>query len=152
MAVRNKYGGYWNKTRSMTDSGGLSVPCMISTTKVFPLTGRLITRQASPCHTGHSRPDEVLGTSSCLPKTTTFPASFRYAREAYKDEYPHQYIHSSRQGKLHYALMHVTLSLHKNNIYSKSKWCCNRIKQHTKILCPGSECLPSRVCKWGCTF
>ena len=35
MVVRHKYGGYWNKTRSIVDSGGLSVSCMISTTNIF---------------------------------------------------------------------------------------------------------------------
>jgi hypothetical protein len=35
VVVRNKYGGYWNKTRSMVDSGGLRVPCMVSITIIF---------------------------------------------------------------------------------------------------------------------
>ena len=126
---------------------------MISTTKVFPLTGRLITRQASPCHTGHTRPDEVLGTSPCLPKTTAFPASFRYAREAYEDEYHHQYIHLSQQRKLHYALMHmIFLSSHKNNVCSKSKGAVTISKHHTKYYARVQKCLPSSVCMWGCTF
>ena len=30
VVVRNKCGGYQNKTRSMVDSGGLSIPCMIN--------------------------------------------------------------------------------------------------------------------------
>ena len=38
MVVRNKYGGYWNKTRSTVDSGGLSIPCMISITNIFQPT------------------------------------------------------------------------------------------------------------------
>ena len=47
MVVRNKYGGYWNKTRSTVDSGGLSIPCMISITNIFqPTESPLIL----PCH------------------------------------------------------------------------------------------------------
>ena len=47
MVVRNKYGGYWNKTRSTVDSGGLSIPCMISITNIFhPTESPLI----SPYH------------------------------------------------------------------------------------------------------
>ena len=38
VVVRNKYGGYWNKTRSTVDSGGLSIPCMISITNIFQPT------------------------------------------------------------------------------------------------------------------
>ena len=30
--------GYWNKTRSTVDSGGLSIPCMISITNIFQPT------------------------------------------------------------------------------------------------------------------
>ena len=37
---------------------------------------------------------------------------------------------------LQYALMRVTLSLHKNNVCSKSKWCCNRIKTPHKNIMP----------------
>ena len=87
VVVRSKYGGYWNKTRSTADSGGSSFPCMIIITNIFPLTDKLTTHQASPCHTGHTRLNEELGTSSCLPKTATFPASFRYAWEAYEDDH-----------------------------------------------------------------
>ena len=47
MVVRNKYGGYWNKTRSTVDSGGSSIPCMISMTNIFhPTESPLI----SPYH------------------------------------------------------------------------------------------------------
>ena len=47
MVVRNKYGGYWHKTRSTVDSGGLSIPCMISMTNIFhPAESPLI----SPYH------------------------------------------------------------------------------------------------------
>ena len=35
VAARNKYGGYWNKTRSTADSGGLSISCMISSRIIF---------------------------------------------------------------------------------------------------------------------
>ena len=64
--------GLLDKTRSTADSGGSSILCMISITKIFPLTGKLTTRQASPCHTGHDCPDGGLGTRPCLPKTEAF--------------------------------------------------------------------------------
>ena len=41
MVVRNKYGGYWNKTRSTVDSGGLSISCMISIRNIFQPTDRI---------------------------------------------------------------------------------------------------------------
>ena len=34
---------------------------------------RITAHHTSSCHTGHTRLDEELGTSSCLPKTATFP-------------------------------------------------------------------------------
>ena len=43
----NQYGGYRYKTRSTVNSGGLSIPCMISMTNIFqPTESPLI----SPCH------------------------------------------------------------------------------------------------------
>ena len=34
VAARNKYGGYWNKTQSTADSGGLSISCMTCITQI----------------------------------------------------------------------------------------------------------------------
>ena len=93
VVLRNKYGGHWNKTRSTADSGGPSIHCMICITDIFPLTDRITARQTSSCHTGQTRLNEEFGTSSCLPKTTTFPASFRYAWKAHEDDHYHQHIH-----------------------------------------------------------
>ena len=39
-----------------------------------------------------------------------------------------------------------------NNKSFEMRWCYKGINDHTKILCRGSECLPSRVCKWGALF
>ena len=47
MVVRNKYGGYWNKTRSTVDSGGLGIPCMVSITYILQPTESLL---ISPYH------------------------------------------------------------------------------------------------------
>ena len=58
MVVRNKCGGYWNKTRSTVDSGGLGVTCTISTTNMFQPTVTIITHHVSLCRTGHNRLDE----------------------------------------------------------------------------------------------
>ena len=38
VVAQNKCGGYWNKTRSMADSGGLWVPCMTCITNIFQPT------------------------------------------------------------------------------------------------------------------
>ena len=95
VVARNKYGGYWSKTRSTADSGGSSIPRMISITNISSLTDKLTTHQASPCHTGHTSLDEELGTSSCLPKTTTLPASCRYAWKAREDDHYYPHIHSN---------------------------------------------------------
>ena len=58
VVVWNKYGGYWKKTRSMVDSGGFSIPCMISITNMFQPTDRITTHHTSLCHTGHNHLDE----------------------------------------------------------------------------------------------
>ena len=105
--------GLLDKTRSKADSGGSSVPCMISITKIFPITDKLNTHQAPPCHTGYTRLNEGLGTSSRLPKTATFPTSFRHAWEAYEDDHYHKHVHFRQQGNLQYALMRMFVSPHK---------------------------------------
>ena len=97
----------------MVDSGGLIIPCMISITNIFQSTDRITTHHTSSCHTGHTRLDEELGTSSGLSKTETFPASFRQARKAYKDDYCHKHDHFQQQGNLQYALMRMIVSPHK---------------------------------------
>jgi len=74
VVVWNKYGGYWNKTRSTADSGGLSIPCMISIPNIFQPTDRITTPHTSSCPTGHNHLDEEPKISSCLPKTETFSA------------------------------------------------------------------------------
>jgi len=103
----------------MVDSGGLSIPCMISITNIFHPTDRITTHHTPSCHTGHTRLDEELGTSSGLPKTETFPASFRQARKAYEDDYCHKHDHFQQQENLQYAwehlyaLMSLNISSHK---------------------------------------
>ena len=96
VVVRNKYGGYWNKTRSTADSGGSSIPCMISITNISQLTDRITAHHTSSCHTGHTRLDEELGTSSCL------------RRWLLSQAYP--FLTAKN---LHYALMRMILSSHK---------------------------------------
>ena len=53
---------------------------------------------------------------------------------------------------LQYALMRVTLSLHKNNVCSKSKWCCNRIKTPHKNIMPEFRMLASKSMQGGALF
>ena len=38
-----------------------------------------------------------------------------------------------------------------NNEFSEMRWCYKRVNKHNKILCRGSECLPSMCGKAGCT-
>ena len=58
MVVQNKYGGYWHKTRSTVDSGGLSIPCMVSITNMFQPKDKFTTHHTSLCRTRHNRLDE----------------------------------------------------------------------------------------------
>ena len=58
VVVRNKYGGYWNKTQSTVDSGGLSIPCMVSITNMFQPTDKITTHHTSLCRTRHNHLDE----------------------------------------------------------------------------------------------
>ena len=134
----------------MADSGGPSIHRMISITKIFPLTDRITAHQTSSCHTGHTRPDEELGTSSCLPKTTTFPASCRYAWKAREDDHYYPHIHSN--SKASPICTHVCDFIVIKITYAPSQGGVVTISKHlTKILCRGSECLPSMCGKAGCT-
>ena len=148
MVARNKCGGYWNKTRSTVDSGGLCVTCMISITNMFSTNRH---NHHSSCLTvsyrtqSSQRPE----TSSCLPKTEAFPSSFRYAREACDGDY-HLNISNSNSMNHQYALESLIISSQQNNEKFRDERCCNRIKQDTTISCQGSECLPSSCVEAGC--
>ena len=136
VVVRNKYGGYWNKTRSTADSGGSSIPCMISITKNIS-TNRQNHRSSyliMPYRTHSSR----RGTRDKLVSTQDrdfpgfLPVCMKSSRGwSLSPAYPFLTVKH-----LQYALMRVTLSLHKNNVCSKSKWCCNRIKTPHKNIMP----------------
>ena len=53
---------------------------------------------------------------------------------------------------LHYALMRMTLSSHKNNVCSKSRWCCNRIKTPHKNIMPEFRMLAFKSMQGGALF
>ena len=141
-------GGYWHKTRSTIDSGGLSIPCMISMTNIFqPTESPLI----SPCH---AIPDITVPTETGDKLMPTqgrgFPGSYRYACKAHEDDDHHKCVLFQQHGKQKRAPMHMIIS-HEITSFSKVRWCYERVIEHTKILCRGSECLPSMCGKAGCT-
>ena len=123
----------------------------ISMTKIFPLTDKLTTHQASPCHTGHTRLNEELGTSSCLPKTTTFPLPTGVQEKLTRVI---QILRVSISGhkQLQSALMHETTSIHKLSLILHDKRCCDRIQTPQQILCQSSEMLAFKCMHVGVHF
>ena len=147
MVVRDKYGGYWNKTRSMVDSRGLSIPCMINIMKIFqPTESPLILPY-------HAIPDITVPTDTGDKLMPTqgrgFPGSYRYACKAHEDDYHHKCDLFQQHGNHKYASMHMIIS---HEITSPSKWggVINVSTNTPKILCRDSECLPSGHGKAGC--
>ena len=148
MVVRNKYGGYWNKTRSTVDSGGLSIPCMISITNIFQPTESplILPYHAIPditvlTETGDKlMPTQGRGFLGFLPvcmqgtwgwlssQVCSFPTAWKSLI----------CIHAND---------HITWNIK----FSAIRWCYKCVNYHTKILCRGSECLPSMCGKAGCT-
>ena len=126
MVVRNKYGGYWNKTRSTVDSGGSSIPCMISMTNIFS-SNRVTSHITLPCHTRHNRPDGDRRQTHAYPRQRFFPGSCRYACNAHEGDYHHKCVHFQQHGNQQHAPMHMIIS---HEITSPSK-CGGVIKVST---------------------
>ena len=146
MVVRNKYGGYWNKTRSTVDSGGLSIPCMISMTDIFQSTEsplispyHAISAITVPTETGDKlMPTQGWGFPGFLPvcmqgtwgwlssQVCSFPTTWKSLICT------HAYDHTTW-----------------NNKSFEMRWCYKCINDHTKILCRDSECLPSMLWRGG---
>ena len=148
MVVRNKYGGYWNKPRSMVDSGGLSIPCMISMTNIFqPTESPLI----SPCH---DIPDITVPTETGDKLMPTqgrgFPGFLPVCMQGTWGWLSSQVCPFPTAWKLitcTHAYDHITW----NNKSFEMRWCYNVSMITPKILCQGSGCLPSMCGKAGCT-
>ena len=109
MVVRNKYGGYWNKTQSTVDSGGLSVPCMISITNIFqPTESPLIIPY-------YAIPDTTVSTKTGDKLVSTqdrgFPASDRHEGHTRVITITTYQIPIARNHQ--YALMSMFISSHK---------------------------------------
>ena len=142
MVVRNKYGGYWNKTRSTVDSGGLSIPYMISITNIFhPTESPLISPYHAipditvPTETGDKlMPTQGWGFPGFLPvcmqgtwgwilsQVCSFPTAWKSLICT------HAYDHTTW-----------------NNESFEMRWCYNVSTITPKILCRDSECLPSML-------
>ena len=104
VVVRNKYGGYWNKTRSTVDSGGfLKIPCMICKTNIFSIN-RITAHYTLLCHTGHDRPNGDRRQAHAYPRQRLSRILSRHACEAHEDDYHHKYIHFQQQGNYKYAI------------------------------------------------
>ena len=148
MVVRNKYGGYWNKTRSTVDSGGLSIPCMISITNIFqPTESPLI----SPCH---AIPDITVQTETGDKLMPTqgwgFPGFLPVCMQGTWGWLSSQVCSFPTAWKsitCTHAYDHITW----NNKFSDIRGVINVSTNTQKILCLGSECLPSMCGKAGCT-
>ena len=147
MVVRSKYGGYWNKTRSKVDSGGSSIPCMISMTNIFhPTESPLI----SPYH---AIPDITVPTETGDKLMPTqgggFPGFLPVCMQGTWGWLLSQVCSFPTAWKslicIH-AHDHITW----NNEFSEMRWCNKRLNEHTKVLCRGSEFLPSSHRKAGC--
>ena len=146
MVVRNKYGGYWHKTRSTVDSGGLSIPCMISMTNIFqPTESPLI----SPCH---AIPDITVPTETGDKLMPTQGRGFSRVPAGMHARHMRVIIITSVSisNSMEINNLHMIIS-HEITSFSKVRWCYERVIEHTKILCRGSECLPSMCGKAGCT-
>ena len=147
MVVRNKYGGYWHKTRSTVDSGGLSIPCMISITNIFqPTESPLILPYHAipditvPTETGDKlMPTQGRGFPGFLPvcmqgtwgwlssQVCSFPTAWKSITCTH-------------------AYDHITW----NNKSFEMRWCYKCINDHTKNIMPGFRMLAFNVVEgWG---
>ena len=144
MVVRNKYGGYWKKTRSTVDSGGSSIPCMISMTNIFhPTESPLISPYHAipditvPTETGDKHmPTQGRGFSRFLPvcmqgtwgwlssQVCSFPTAWKSITCTH-------------------AYDHITW----NNKSFEMQWCYKCINDHTKNIMPGFRMLAFNVWK-----
>ena len=134
MVAWNKYGGYWNKTRSTVDSGGLGVTCTISITNMFQTTATITTHPASLCRTGHNRLDEDRRQARVYPRQrlSRVPSGM-HERHVMVTTIPS--ISNSNSRNHQYALMSLNISSQKNHEKLRDTSCCNCIKQHMTILC-----------------
>ena len=148
MVVRNKYGGYWHKTRSTVDSGGLSIPCMISITNIFQPT------ESPLMSLYHAIPDITVPTETGDKLMPTqgrgFPGFLPVCMQGTWGWLSSQVCSFPTAWKslicIH-AYDHITW----NNKFSEMRWCYTCVNKHIKMLCRGSECLPSMCGKAGCT-
>ena len=148
MVVRNKYGGYWHKTRSTVDSGGLSIPCMISMTTIFqPIESPLI----SPCH---AIPDITVPTETGDKLMPTqgrgFPGFLPVCMQGIWGWLSSQVCPLPTTWNQQHAPMHMIIS-HEITTPSKCGGVINVSTITPKILCRDSGCLPSMCGKAGCT-
>ena len=95
------------------------------------------------CHTGHTRPDGDRRQAHAYPRQRLSRIPFRHACKIHEDDYHHKYTHFQQHGNHQYASMQMIIS---HEITSPSKWggVINVPTNTPKILCRGSECLPSR--------
>ena len=142
MVVRNKYGGYWNKTRSTVDSGGSSIPCMISMTHIFhPTKSPLI----SPYH---AIPDITVPTETGDKLMPTqgrgFPGFLPVCMQGIWGWLSSQVCPFPTAGKsatCTHAYDHITW----NNKSFEMRWCYKCINDHTKNIMPGFRMLAFNV-------
>ena len=105
-------GVYWNKTRSTADSGGSSIPCMISITNIFQLTDRITAHHTSSCHTGHTRLTRNWGQARVYPRPrlSRLPSGMH---EKLTRMITITSISISNSKESHYALTRMIVSSHK---------------------------------------
>ena len=142
MVVRNKYGGYWNKTRSTVDSGGSSIPCMISITNIFhPTESPLI----SPYH---AIPDITVPTETGDKLMPTqgrgFPGFLPVCMQGTWGWFSSQvnpFPTAWESTTCTHAYDHITW----NNKSFEMRWCYKCINDHTKNIMPGFRMLAFNV-------
>ena len=142
MVVRNKYGGYRNKTRSTVDSGGSSIPCMISITNIFHQTESPL---ISPYH---AIPDRTVPTETGDKLMPTqgrgFPGFLPVCMQGtwgWVSSQVSPFPTAWKSTTCTHAYDHITWN-------DKSFECGGVINASTitsKILCRDSECLPSML-------
>ena len=148
MVVRNKYGVYWNNTRSTVGSGGSSIPCMISITNIYHQTESPL---ISPYH---AIPDRTVPTETgdkLLPtQGWGFPGFLPVCMQGTWGWILSQVCSFPTAWKsliCTHAYDHTTW----NNESFEMRWCYNVSTITPKILCRDSECLPSMCGKAGCS-
>jgi hypothetical protein len=151
VVVRNKYGGYWNKTRSMVDSGGLCVPCMVSTTNIFHTI-----RQKSPLIIPLHASLTILAPTRCQHKARVYPRqrllripSGRHVR--YKGVNTVISILISRARNFPHALQGMITTSHEITHASKHLGVVVTSNNTRQTLDQVSGCLPFRCRGVGCT-